>query len=150
MIDNQQASISSYQTHLGAEETTVLIVDKIIKVSEVTSEKVEIYYGTHQDKLAEQNFVAELDQSIHPDKGKSGNLNCANVQKSAGAFGPEAQEKIQEVHLGNVGQVTDYSQVVGAFYFVCHNWLFCFSLPLDELSMHSVQNASVASITRKE
>ncbi|XP_048334786.2 protein CROWDED NUCLEI 4 [Ziziphus jujuba] len=102
----QQASKSSDQTHLGAEETTVLVVDKIIKVSEVTCEKVETYHGTDQDELAVKNFVMELDQGIHPD-GESGHLNCANVQKSAAPLGPEAQEKIQEVHLGNVGEVTE-------------------------------------------
>lgn len=110
VLDNQHASISSDQTHEGVEETTVLIVDKIINVSEVTCEKVETYTDTNQEKLAVQNFGAESDQGVHPDDGKTGHLNSAHLWKG------ESQEKLHHVHLKNVEQVSVYSQVIMAYY----------------------------------
>lgn len=106
MLDNQHASISSDQTHEGVEETTVLIVDKIINVSEVTCEKGETYTDTNQEKLAVLNFGAESDQGVHPDDGKTGHLNSGHLWKG------ESQEKLDDVHLKNTEQVSENSKVI--------------------------------------
>ncbi|XP_030496317.2 protein CROWDED NUCLEI 4 [Cannabis sativa] len=57
------------QTCEGAEETTVLIVDKIINVSEVTCEIVEAD-RIHEDKLELHKFVEESNQDFPSDNGK--------------------------------------------------------------------------------
>lgn len=70
MHEDQHPSVAFEQTREGAEETTILVVDKIISVSEVTCEKVETDHTTHQDKLELHNFVTESDLGISPNDEK--------------------------------------------------------------------------------
>lgn len=69
MYENQHP-LMEFEPREGAEETTVLFVDKIISVSEVTCEKVEPDHTIHQDKLELHNFVSESDLGIPPDDKK--------------------------------------------------------------------------------
>lgn len=70
MPEDQDPSVSLDQIHEVAEETTVLIVDKVVSVSEVTCEKVETNHTNHQDNVELHNFGAESDLGIHPGEGK--------------------------------------------------------------------------------
>lgn len=71
MHEDQHQSISFAQTHEGDEATTVLIVDKVISISEVTCEKVETYHTKHQDNVElHNNLGAESDLGIHPGEEK--------------------------------------------------------------------------------
>lgn len=73
--EDQDPSVSLDQIHEVAEETTVLIVDKVVSVSEVTCEKVETNHTNHQDNVELHSLGAESDLGIHPGEGKESPAN---------------------------------------------------------------------------
>ncbi|XP_062101406.1 protein CROWDED NUCLEI 4 isoform X2 [Humulus lupulus] len=66
----QGQTMTFKQTREGAKETTVLIVDKIINVSEVTCENVEADHIIHRNKLELHKFVEESNVGFPSDNGK--------------------------------------------------------------------------------
>lgn len=100
---------SSSKLQEGAEEASVLVIDKIIQISEVTHEKTDTDNFTNEDKLdCLLNPVAELQQNILLGKGLNGHANSSPVQNDALSCGTKAPEKLQ-VH--NDGEVSEHYQV---------------------------------------
>lgn len=96
VVEEQHASLPSDQICEGAAEDSLLVVDKVIKVSEVMCEKTETESFANVDKLVAQNSVVEPQ----------------HVQNGVLSSDPKAQEKMQELDLGDVGLVTDHRQVI--------------------------------------
>lgn len=91
--------LSSSRAQEGAEEANVVVIDKIIQISEVTHEKIDADNFTNEDKLDSLlNPVAESEQDILPGEGIHGHADSSHVQNG----GPKAPEKAQEVR--NSGQ----------------------------------------------
>lgn len=111
VLEDQHVLFSSSQTQEGAEEASVLVIDKIIQISEVTHEKTGTDNLTNEDELdCLLNPVAELQQNFLPGRGINGHANSSPVQNSVFPCGPKAPEKLQEVH--NDGQVSWQYQVM--------------------------------------
>ena len=108
---DQPALMPHNQSQGGADETNVLIIDKIIKISEVTYEKKTV--GDDSSNLENinhlQDIVAESVQDIPP----SGRM-CSHASTTGENGGSEEPEMVQEAHLGNVSQVTEPCQVRAA------------------------------------
>lgn len=62
MLEDQNVSILSHQTSGNAEKTSLLVVDKIIEVSEVACEKLETV--DCNDKKLSHNFITEAEHSV--------------------------------------------------------------------------------------
>lgn len=104
VAEDQHVLFSSSKLQEGAEEASVLVIDKIIQISEVTHEKTGTDNFTNEDKLdCLLNPVAELQQG----KGLNGHANSSPVQNDALSCGPKAPEKLP-VH--NDGQVSEHDQ----------------------------------------
>ncbi|XP_068343860.1 protein CROWDED NUCLEI 4-like isoform X2 [Pyrus communis] len=86
------ASVPSHQIHEDAEEGTVSIVDKVTKVTKVIFGETLTGTLSSEDESEAQNSVVE------PDHVKNGVLPCDT----------KAQEKMQELNLGDAGQVIDH------------------------------------------
>ncbi|GMY11981.1 protein CROWDED NUCLEI 4 [Fagus crenata] len=111
VLEDQHVLFSSSQTQEGAEEASVLVIDKIIQISEVTHEKTGTDNLTNEAELdCLLNPVAELQQNFLPGRGINGHANSSPVQNSVFPCGPKAPEKLQEVH--NDGQVSEQYQVM--------------------------------------
>lgn len=97
--EDQHVLLSSSRAQEGAEEANVVVIDKIIQISEVTHEKIDADNFTNEDKLDSLlNPVAESEQDILPGEGIHGHADSSHVQNG----GPKAPEKPQEVR--NSGQ----------------------------------------------
>ena len=100
-FDFSVASVPSHQIHEDAEEGTVSIVDKVTKVTKVIFGETLTGTLSSEDKSEAQNSVVE------PDHVKNGALPCDT----------KAQEKMQELNLGDAGQVINHGQVL--FNYAC-------------------------------
>lgn len=84
--EDQHAVISSIHNQAGSEETSVLIIDKIIRISEVTCEKTDSQDIINQEKSDHvQNPVDGLDLDVVSAGGKnvlSGFTESSQVRKS--------------------------------------------------------------------
>lgn len=94
MQEDQHAVISSSHNQGDLEETSVLIIDKIIRISEVTCEKTDAQDIINQENIGHlQNPVAGPDLDV---------LNAGGKNVLSGST---------QVEMGNVKQVTETSQV---------------------------------------
>ncbi|KAF3970938.1 hypothetical protein CMV_005409 [Castanea mollissima] len=108
VAEDQHVLFSSSKLQEGAEEASVLVIDKIVQISEVTHEKTGTDNFTNEDKLdCLLNPVTELQQNILLGKGLNGHANSSPVQNDALSCGPKAPEKLL-VH--NDGQVSEHYQ----------------------------------------
>lgn len=84
--EDQHAVISSIHNQAGSEETSVLIIDKIIRISEVTCEKTDSQDIINQEKSGHvQSPVDGLDLDVVSAGGKnvlSGFTESSQVRKS--------------------------------------------------------------------
>lgn len=112
--EDQRVLLSSSRTQEGAEEANVVVIDKIIQISEVTHEKTDTDNFTNEGKLDSLlNPVAESEQDIPAGEGINGHADSSHVQNGVLPCGPKAPEKPQEVQ--NSGQVTEHCQVTAFF-----------------------------------
>ncbi|XP_062005257.1 protein CROWDED NUCLEI 4 [Rosa rugosa] len=93
--EQQLESLPSDQICDGTVDESVLVVDKVIKVSEVICERTETQSFANGNKLDAHNSVVEPH----------------HLQNSVLTSDPKAQEMIQELDLGNVGLVSDDHQL---------------------------------------
>lgn len=96
VVEEQLVSLTCNQICEGASKDSVIVVDKVIKVSEVICERTETQSFANEDNVGTQNAVGEPQDE----------LNCVLTSE------PKAQEKKQELDLGNVGLVSDDCQVI--------------------------------------
>lgn len=106
---DQPALMLQNQGQGGYDETNVLIIDKIIKTSEVTYEKKTV--GDDSSSLGNinhpQNIVAESGQ----DTPQTGGM-CSHPSATEGENGgSEVPGTVQEAQLGNISQLTEHCQV---------------------------------------
>ncbi|KAJ0039636.1 hypothetical protein Pint_27829 [Pistacia integerrima] len=92
--EDQHVVISSNHNQGGSEETSVLVIDKIIRISEVTCEKID-----DQDIINQENIVHLENPVAGPE------LDALN------AGGKNVFSDSTQVETGNVKQVTETSQV---------------------------------------
>ncbi|XVF17464.1 hypothetical protein REPUB_Repub10bG0124400 [Reevesia pubescens] len=106
---DQPASMSYNQTQGGVDQTNVLVVDKIIKISEVTYEEKTVDDDSANleniDHL--QDIVAEPVQDIP----QSGGM-CSHPTATGESGGSGERVSVQEAHVGNVSQVTKPCQAM--------------------------------------
>ncbi|XP_022775072.1 protein CROWDED NUCLEI 4-like isoform X1 [Durio zibethinus] len=105
---DQPALMSYNQGEGGADETNVLIIDKIINISEVTYEKKTVDHDSSilGNGYHLQDIVAESVQDI-PQSGEI----CGHPSATEGENGGyEEPGTVKEAQLGNFSQVTEPSQ----------------------------------------
>ncbi|OMP01715.1 Aminotransferase, class IV [Corchorus olitorius] len=96
-LQDQAALLSSNQSHEVAEETNLLVIDKVIKVSEVTYEIKTV---------GNEDIVAELVQDTPQGSAMTSHANATQGENG----GSEEPGTVREANLGNISQVTDPSQ----------------------------------------
>ncbi|KAI9166268.1 hypothetical protein LWI28_029261 [Acer negundo] len=106
----------STKTQGVSEETSVLIIDKIRKISEVTCEMTNTEM-TDTDNFANQEIIDHLHDPVpvqDPNSLKDGvtnaHSNSTNVEHAVCPCVSEAEELTVEVQLGNVKQDTESNQ----------------------------------------
>ncbi|XWS45087.1 hypothetical protein CRYUN_Cryun15aG0106600 [Craigia yunnanensis] len=104
---DQPALMSYKQSQGGADETNVLIIDKIIKISEVTYEKKTV--GDDSSNLENINHFQDIVAEPVQDIPQSGGM-CSLASTTGENGGSEEPGMVQEAHLGNVSQVTEPCQ----------------------------------------
>uniref|UniRef100_A0A2P2KLA8 Uncharacterized protein MANES_12G118800 n=1 Tax=Rhizophora mucronata TaxID=61149 RepID=A0A2P2KLA8_RHIMU len=117
-LTSTQASDTEERVHESATEgadgdTEKLIMDKIIKISEVTREISEAHNVADQEKPEPlQNSEPMFPQNVAQDGGTDGHANSIDLADSIPTCNPEildkeASETFKEEHQGNVGLVQD-------------------------------------------
>ncbi|XVF15374.1 hypothetical protein REPUB_Repub09cG0146800 [Reevesia pubescens] len=105
---DQPSLIPYNQGQGGADETNVLIIDKIIKISEVTYEKKTV--GDDSSNPENMNHLQDIVAESVPDVPQSGGM-CSHPSATEGENrGSEEPGTLQEAQLGNVAQVTEPCQ----------------------------------------
>ena len=106
---DQPALMPYNQGQGGADETNVLIIDKIIKISEVTYEKKTV--GDDSSNLGNINHSQDIVTESMQDIPQSGGM-CSHPSATEGENGGSVElGMVQEAQLGNVSQVTEPCQV---------------------------------------
>ncbi|XP_004288287.1 PREDICTED: putative nuclear matrix constituent protein 1-like protein [Fragaria vesca subsp. vesca] len=101
VVEQHLVSLSSDQIYEGALEDSVLVVDKVIKVSEVICERTETQSFTNEGSFANEDNIATQNSVGEPQHESNGVLTSD----------PKAQQKMQELDLGNVGLVNNDHQL---------------------------------------
>ncbi|XWS29664.1 hypothetical protein CRYUN_Cryun24cG0049200 [Craigia yunnanensis] len=105
---DQPALMPYNQGQGGADETNVPIIDKIIKISEVTYEKKTV--GDNSSNLGNINHSQYIVAESMQDIPRSGGM-CSHPSATEGENGQSVElGTVQEAQLGNVSQVTEPCQ----------------------------------------
>ncbi|KDO78821.1 hypothetical protein CISIN_1g001119mg [Citrus sinensis] len=99
---------SNNHTQGGNEEASILIVDKIIKISEVTCEMTDADNFINQEKIdGSQNSVAESVQDIVKVGGTNDHSTPAHTDDVVLPYISEIDGMVQEKQMGNVKDLTE-------------------------------------------
>lgn len=102
---------SNNHTQGGNEEASILIVDKIIKISEVTCEMTDADNFINQEKIdGSQNSVAESVQDIVKVGGTNDHSTPAHTDDVVLPYVSEIDGMVQEKQMGNVKDLTECGQ----------------------------------------
>ncbi|KAL9461189.1 hypothetical protein AB3S75_004231 [Citrus x aurantiifolia] len=102
---------SNNHTQGGNEEASILIVDKIIKISEVTCEMTDADNFINQEKIdGSQNSVAESVQDIVKVGGTNDHSTPAHTDDVVLPYVSEIDGMVQEKQMGNVKNLTECGQ----------------------------------------
>ncbi|KAH9712445.1 protein CROWDED NUCLEI 4 [Citrus sinensis] len=102
---------SNNHTQGGNEEASILIVDKIIKISEVTCEMTDADNFINQEKIdGSQNSVAESVQDIVKVGGTNDHSTPAHTDDVVLPYISEIDGMVQEKQMGNVKDLTECGQ----------------------------------------
>ncbi|KAK9231401.1 hypothetical protein WN943_021635 [Citrus x changshan-huyou] len=102
---------SNNHTQGGNEEASILIVDKIIKISEVTCEMPDADNFINQEKIdGSQNSVAESVQDIVKVGGTNDHSTPAHTDDVVLPYVSEIDGMVQEKQMGNVKDLTECGQ----------------------------------------
>lgn len=102
VVEQHLVSLPSDQICEGALEDSVLVVDKVVKVSEVICERTETPSFTNEGSFANEDNIATQNSVGEPQHESNGVLTSD----------PKAQQKMLELDLGNVGLVNNDHQVI--------------------------------------
>lgn len=111
MAEAQHLLTSSNQTHGNTDETRVVMVDKVIHVTEVTSEKVNaltLAIPNHEPRDNLQNPTMGVDQcKLHGETIDQS--NSKTIQEDILPCGSSVLGNTDEICKGNNGQVSRHS-----------------------------------------
>ncbi|XWS41723.1 hypothetical protein CRYUN_Cryun17cG0107300 [Craigia yunnanensis] len=107
---DQPALMPYNQSKGGADETNVLIIDKIIKISEVTYEKKTV--GDDSSNVENINHLQDIVAESVQDIPRSGGMCSHPSAKEGENGGSEEPGTVQEAQLGNISQVTEPCQLM--------------------------------------
>lgn len=118
-VTSTQASLprDQHATEEGTEDTDALLIDEMIKISEVTCEITEIDNANQGKLVCAQNSEATSNHNVVLDGGTNCNANSRDVENGMLPSGVEAPETQKEEHVGSIGHGTEQSQVILLLFF---------------------------------
>ncbi|KAJ4832087.1 hypothetical protein Tsubulata_037646 [Turnera subulata] len=110
---SNQANAPDHQHSTGvAEDTDLLIVDKIVKISELTFGITDVDNFANLEKVVQAQDSGLTSNKIEvQDGGTNGLTNSRNVDKKVLPSGSEVSEMFNEEHLANAGHGSEQSEI---------------------------------------